>query len=100
MLRLRCFAFPRSGNLGLLSGSSSAVERQLPKLDVAGSIPVSRSNLHKKPSGARHWVKFAAFKAMSAVCVSCHLCLFSERLAGPLEKNKWHETQTALIALK
>jgi hypothetical protein len=24
-------------------GSSSAVERQLPKLDVAGSIPVSRS---------------------------------------------------------
>src|SRR5439155_21819739 len=43
MLRLRCFAFPRSGNLGLPSGSSSAVERQLPKLDVAGSIPVSRS---------------------------------------------------------
>ena len=26
-----------------LSGSSSAVERQLPKLDVTGSIPVSRS---------------------------------------------------------
>src|SRR5262249_39000612 len=26
------------------SGSSSAVERQLPKLNVAGSIPVSRSN--------------------------------------------------------
>src|SRR5579884_2192182 len=26
-----------------LGGSSSAVERQLPKLDVAGSIPVSRS---------------------------------------------------------
>src|SRR6185503_11881474 len=26
-----------------LSGSSSAVERELPKLDVAGSIPVSRS---------------------------------------------------------
>jgi hypothetical protein len=26
-----------------VSGSSSAVERQLPKLDVAGSIPVSRS---------------------------------------------------------
>ena len=26
------------------SGSSSAVERQLPKLDVAGSIPVSRSS--------------------------------------------------------
>ena len=28
-----------------MSGSSSAVERQLPKLDVAGSIPVSRSSL-------------------------------------------------------
>src|SRR5581483_129338 len=28
----------------VLSGSSSAVERQLPKLDVTGSIPVSRSN--------------------------------------------------------
>ena len=27
-----------------VSGSSSAVERQLPKLDVAGSIPVSRSS--------------------------------------------------------
>jgi hypothetical protein len=26
-----------------VGGSSSAVERQLPKLDVAGSIPVSRS---------------------------------------------------------
>ena len=28
---------------GLVSGSNSAVECQLPKLDVAGSIPVSRS---------------------------------------------------------
>jgi hypothetical protein len=27
----------------LVSGSSSAVERQLPKLDATGSIPVSRS---------------------------------------------------------
>jgi hypothetical protein len=26
-----------------VSGSSSAVERQLPKLDATGSIPVSRS---------------------------------------------------------
>jgi hypothetical protein len=31
------------------SGSSSAVERQLPKLDVAGSIPVSRSNASYGP---------------------------------------------------
>jgi hypothetical protein len=28
-----------------MSGSSSVVERQLPKLDVAGSIPVSRSKV-------------------------------------------------------
>ena len=28
----------------LWSGSSSGVERKLPKLDVAGSTPVSRSN--------------------------------------------------------
>src|ERR1035437_7864940 len=33
-----------NGTLTKLSGSSSAVERQLPKLDVTGSIPVSRSN--------------------------------------------------------
>ena len=32
----------------LTSGSSSAVERQLPKLDVAGSIPVSRSNFNQR----------------------------------------------------
>jgi len=37
MLRLRCFAFPRSGNLGLPSGSSSAVERQLPKFALFNS---------------------------------------------------------------
>ena len=39
-----------------VSGSSSAVERQLPKLDVAGSIPVSRSivsNSMEKPAGVR-----------------------------------------------
>jgi hypothetical protein len=29
-------------------GSSSAVERELPKLDVAGSIPVSRSILRSR----------------------------------------------------
>ena len=31
-----------------LSGSNSAVECQLPKLDVAGSIPVSRSKFIQK----------------------------------------------------
>ena len=33
----------RSYSYGHVSGSNSAVECQLPKLDVAGSIPVSRS---------------------------------------------------------
>ena len=51
--RADCFPRPSSAKLLLgfgrkchlepPSGSSSAVERQLPKLDVAGSIPVSRS---------------------------------------------------------
>src|SRR5262249_48530545 len=36
-------ALPAVVPSALSSGSSSAVERQLPKLDVAGSIPVSRS---------------------------------------------------------
>jgi hypothetical protein len=40
-----------SGSIGQ-GGSSSAVERELPKLDVAGSIPVSRSNLQLVASEA------------------------------------------------
>ena len=32
----------------IMGGSSSVAERQLPKLNVAGSIPVSRSNKVKK----------------------------------------------------
>src|SRR6266850_803205 len=35
-------------NLDRKGGSSSVVERQLPKLNVAGSIPVSRSNSLQK----------------------------------------------------
>ncbi len=35
----------RGYSYGQVSGSNSAVECQLPKLDVAGSIPVSRSSL-------------------------------------------------------
>jgi hypothetical protein len=35
------------------SGSSSAVERELPKLDVAGSIPVSRSRISGQLSVVR-----------------------------------------------
>jgi hypothetical protein len=32
-------------------GRSSAVERQLPKLDVVGSIPIARSNLFNDLAG-------------------------------------------------
>src|SRR5262249_50359482 len=35
------------------SGSNSVVECQLPKLDVAGSSPVSRSSNHKDKAAAR-----------------------------------------------
>jgi hypothetical protein len=38
---------PRMLISALERGSSSAVERQLPKLDVTGSIPVSRSIISK-----------------------------------------------------
>ncbi len=37
------FFYIKSGSFDI-SGSNSAVECQLPKLNVAGSIPVSRSN--------------------------------------------------------
>ena len=44
--QLQALAFGDSlASATVLGGSSSAVERQLPKLDVTGSIPVSRSNI-------------------------------------------------------
>ena len=56
------FWIQRNGTLATTSGSSSAVERQLPKLDVAGSIPASRSkpqcsSLNSSPSikKSRDW---------------------------------------------
>src|ERR1700675_1564321 len=53
--RARLRARERNSRVISVSGSSSAVERQLPKLDVAGSIPVSRSiffvSLHPWPLG-------------------------------------------------
>jgi hypothetical protein len=55
-----CDCLDRGGKLKAfrsVSGSSSAVERQLPKLDVAGSIPVSRSILpivRKSPKFVLH----------------------------------------------
>ena len=65
----------------VLGGSSSAVERQLPKLDVAGSIPVSRSIfsityttvgiglLHLAPLSADSRVLTASFRTARADCV-------------------------------
>src|SRR6185437_14399083 len=47
-----------------LSGSSSAVERQLPKLDVAGSIPVSRSMLSFSSNPSR-----VCAKGLSIYCL-------------------------------
>jgi hypothetical protein len=41
-----------------VSGSSSAVERQLPKLDVTGSIPVSRSTENLAAGPARVVLQF------------------------------------------
>jgi hypothetical protein len=44
-----CDRLDRGGKLRTfrpVSGSSSAVERQLPKLDAVGSIPISRSSIY------------------------------------------------------
>src|SRR5262249_49591683 len=49
LLIAKCESFGKTrqcdimGSGSIPSGSSSAVERQLPKLDVVGSIPISRS---------------------------------------------------------
>src|SRR5580693_7026311 len=51
----------------LVSGSSSAVERQLPKLDVAGSIPVSRSIL-QFPGGQSGLVLGLGFQPLDGIC--------------------------------
>jgi exonuclease VII small subunit len=48
-----------------VSGSSSAVERQLPKLDVAGSIPVSRSIIQLCTDGHRKWCSTLFFTGLA-----------------------------------
>jgi hypothetical protein len=53
-----------------LSGSSSAVERQLPKLDVAGSIPVSRSNIWTFTHRQKTWLRGAFFRISSQQILS------------------------------
>jgi hypothetical protein len=53
------------GSASVVSGSSSAVERQLPKLDVAGSIPVSRSKL------SQYFQSFTPTTKLSPISVVC-----------------------------
>src|ERR1700676_2100770 len=64
----------------LVSGSSSAVERQLPKLDVAGSIPVSRSIL-QFPGGQSGLVLGLGFQPPRG-----HLCI---RHCGQIGEYSW-----------
>ena len=47
-LRSGCGAAGRVVELGLASGSSSAVECDLAKVEVAGSDPVSRSSIYRR----------------------------------------------------
>ena len=81
---------------GLLSGSSSAVERQLPKLDVAGSIPVSRSNYFLfllsaiATRGASVLVVAACAEPRHCVCVTpAGRVRFRESIAGGIGRF-WH----------
>lgn len=50
-----------------IRGNSSVVERQLPKLNVAGSNPVSRSR-------KKHSVRSAFFNEINP-CGICEICL-------------------------
>jgi hypothetical protein len=50
-----------------LSGRNSAVECQLPKLDVTGSIPVARSNFFPKHCRVQSVKSFKLFKSSSTV---------------------------------
>ena len=55
------------------SGSSSGVERKLPKLDVAGSTPVSRSNLSPHP--------------LMTFCTTALICLLVAMFSGCASKQ-------------
>ena len=50
-----------------LSGRNSAVECQLPKLDVTGSIPVARSNFFPQRLVFKTFKSFKMFKSFSPV---------------------------------
>jgi hypothetical protein len=66
---LKLWRLVASDKLVWLGGSSSAVERQLPKLDVAGSIPVSRSTLFSSFSPSN--------SAKSLIGLALSACVFS-----------------------
>ena len=53
------------------SGSSSVVERKLPKLDVAGSIPVSRSNFIFHFPSHFMFLRYLFFSLILLILVNC-----------------------------
>ena len=89
---------PLRYNDGLKSGSSSAVERELPKLDVAGSIPVSRSNLRSAPSTrCRILLVIAQFAVAWAYVISITGGFVVE--LGPLRVSSRNANNPLLLAL-
>ncbi len=54
-----------------MSGSSSVAERQLPKLNVAGSIPVSRSNIFSNAKVQYQFVPVSLFLSDKLGFLSC-----------------------------
>ena len=78
------FCIGGNGSLIKLSGSSSAVERRLPKPDVAGSIPVSRSKLFQRFLYlSSHRLKRAVFRCE----VNVRLCEIVHGLGRELERE-------------
>ena len=70
----KLFWIKQNGSLTTTSGSSSAVERRLPKPDVAGSIPVSRSKSEPparqlQPSTRERELIYSATR--SSICLRC-----------------------------
>ena len=64
---------PVAGNIFGTSGRNSVVECQLPKLDVEGSNPFARSNLHFGFAALfAHFPPFLAADGEPAAC-QCHV---------------------------
>ena len=69
--------FQRTLSRETLCGSNSVVECQLPKLDVAGSIPVSRSVITATYRVAVFVLcLFCTPVAWPVACLGRHMCLF------------------------